>query len=376
VHWHPAITVVAIINVALVVAIILAPIGRRLSADAAARRRRRLRMGTHLDALFQRGEPLALDALHLFGQQASTDRAALDRVVQLVRSGPPYVRLMASWACFRILSRYSDALEQLDEERSPELRAIAVLAAAGGTASSARVSSLVRGALKAQEPPVRRAGLAALTRLDPVPFLEPLIERLSDHVIDIRLAASRLFAASAAGADDLPLCQVLSRIDPPTARTILAWLPPQRPGTCAATASIATDPSRRDRTTAIALLGAGCAASARPVLLTLLGDPDPAVRSAGAAAAAAAARNGYPQPLDHALVDRLIHLLERESHTSVVIPVIDALASSLNPTVPAVLLQRIPASAGPVRERIVEASALFAQLTWAAERRSRSSIGA
>jgi HEAT repeat protein len=361
-------------NVALVAAILLAPLARRLRT--AAKRRRRHRPCTHDEASFQRGDPLVIDALRQVGRQPSTDRAVLDRVVQLMRFGQPYVRLMASWACFRILCRCSDALERLENELSPEVRAIAVLAAASGKASPAPVSSLVRRALSAQEPPVRRAGLAALTRLDPVPFLEPLIERLSDRVIDIRLAASRLFAASAARADDIPLCQILSRIDPPTARTILAWLPPQRPRTCAATASIATDPSRRDRASAIALLGAGCSAINRSTLLALLDDPDPAVRSASAAAAAAAARSGYPQPLDRALVDRLIHLFEREPHTGVMIPVIDALASSLDPTVPAVLLQRIPASSGPVRERIVEASALFAQLRWAADRRSRSSIGA
>jgi hypothetical protein len=355
VHWHPAITVMAIINVALVAAIMLAPAGRRLSA-AAARRRRRLQLGSHLDA----------------------DPASLDRVMYQVRSGTPYARLRAGLACFRILRQRSDAFAQMPliEEWSPEVRAITVLAMAGGTAPSSTVSSLIRGALAAPEALVRRAGLTALSQLDPLPFLEPLIERLSDRVIDIRLAASRVFAAAVGRADGLPLSQVLSTIDPYTARTILAWLPLQRPGTCAAAASVATNPSRRDRTTAIALLGAGCGASTRPVLLALLGDPDPDVRAAGAAAAGAAARNGYPQPLDRALVDRLIHMFQRESHTSVVIPVIDALASSLDPRVPAVLLQQIPASSGPVRERIVEAGAFFAQLTWAAERRSRPSIGA
>jgi HEAT repeat protein len=279
---------------------------------------------------------------------------------------------MATWACFRILSRCTDAFEQLEQDRSPAVRAIAVLAAAA-TPAPDRVSSLVRAALDSPEPTVRRAGVAALARLDAGPFLEALTKRFSDRVIDIRLAAARVFAATAGGADQLPLCQILSRIDAPTARAILSWLPHQGARTCAATASIAADHRRRDRATAIALLGTGCAASAGPVLLTLLADPDPVIRSAAAAAAAAAARSGYPRPLDRAMVDRLLQLLERDSHPSVVIRVIDALASSLDPRVPAALLQRIPASSGPVRERIIEAGALFAQLRWAAERRTRSS---
>jgi hypothetical protein len=120
---------------------------------------------------------------------------------------------------------------------------------------------------------------------------------------------------------------------------------------------------------------AGCVASAAPALATLLGDSDRAVRSATAASIAAAARRGYPHPLHPVLVDRLLQLLECEPHTTVLLAVIDALASSRDPRVPAALLTRIPTASRPIRERIVEAGALFAQLRTSAGRRTESSAG-
>ena len=75
------------------------------------------------------------------------------------------------------------------------------------------------------------------------------------------------------------------------------------------------------------------------------------------------------------LVDRLLQRLAEETVQGIVAEVIDALAHSLDPRVPAAFLGRIPASGGSLRERLVESGALFAHLLQSAQRRGQE-VGA
>lgn len=103
------------------------------------------------------------------------------------------------------------------------------------------------------------------------------------------------------------------------------------------------------------------------LLVERLSDPDSTIRREAAAAAGAVARGGYPQPLDRVVVDQLLRLLEEEQVHGVLVEAIDALAYSLDARTPPALLRRIPSSRGSMRERLIEAGALFAHLAQSAE---------
>jgi hypothetical protein len=75
-----------------------------------------------------------------------------------------------------------------------------------------------------------------------------------------------------------------------------------------------------------------------------------------------AARVGHPGALDQVLVERLTQALRAETHPAVLNHVLDALAHSADRAAPAALLGTIPSASPPLRERLVEAAALFAQL--------------
>lgn len=198
--------------------------------------------------------------------------------------------------------------------------------------------------------------------------LPALVARLSDPVLEVRLAAARVIGRRGPG-DDLALCRMLSGIDQQTSRALLASLSRRDQPLRSEVVAIAADSQAEHRTSAIRMLGTTSDPRARRALALLVDDRDSSVRHEAATAAAASARIGYPRPLDPVLVDRLLQRLAEETVHSIVAEMVDALAYSLDPRVPAAFLRRIPASGGSLRERLVESGALFAHLVQSAERR-------
>jgi hypothetical protein len=165
------------------------------------------------------------------------------------------------------------------------------------------------------------------------------------------------------------LCAILTHLDRQARNALLASLDRRAQPAHPDVLSLATDRRAADRISAIRLLGTTCDVQAQHTLARLLADADPEIRRVTASASAWSARVGYPHSLDAALVDRLLHALEHEQAEPVLKAVIDALAYSLDPRVPAALLRRIPASRDAIREHLVESGALFAHLAQSAERR-------
>lgn len=193
------------------------------------------------------------------------------------------------------------------------------------------------------------------------PDAQTLRQALSDPDANRRLAAARRIGERSIG-DDVALVQVLAGVDEQCGRLIVGSRAAQDGPARAELLSIAAQPDATGRLTAIRLLGAYVDARSRRALVALLADPDSRVRSEGAAALAASARLGYPQPLEPSIVQRLIEMLDGERSPAVIVEAVDALTYSLDQQVPAVLVGMIPSSNGAVRERLIEANAVFAHL--------------
>jgi len=394
--WLPALTLLAAANAILLVAIAVAPIARRLGlrtwkmrhARIVARVRRQLDRpdgGSRVETFLHGADEAAvLEVLGAIGRAPAQYSAALEPVARLVSESAPRVRVSASWACLEILEARPDTQEVLRRDPSPDVRALVVHAATLDRARplSPTARQIVLGAMEDPDPVVRLAAVSGLARATTstahastyADMASALVQRSSDPVPEIRVAAVRLIGCYGVGGD-VALCRMLSGMDPLTSRALLASVSrrdqPPRPEVL----TIATDSHADHRASAIRMLGTTSDPRARRALTLLLGDRDSRVRHESATAAASSARIGYPEPLDPVLVDRLLQRLAEETVQGIVAEVIDALAHSLDPRVPAAFLGRIPASGGSLRERLVESGALFAHLLQSAQRRAQE-VGA
>jgi HEAT repeat protein len=186
-------------------------------------------------------------------------------------------------------------------------------------------------------------------------------QALSDPDANLRLTAARRMGEQGIG-DDVALVQVLTGIDEQCGRLIVGSRAAQNGPARAELLSIAARPDAAGRLSAIRLLGAYVDSRSRRALVALLADPDARVRGEAAAALGASARLGYPHPLEPSIVQRLIELLGTERSQAVFLEAVDALTYSLDQQVPSALVGMIPSSNGVVRERLIEANALFAHL--------------
>lgn len=190
---------------------------------------------------------------------------------------------------------------------------------------------------------------------------QTLLRALSDADPNIRLTAARLVGERRIG-DDVALVEVLTTVDEAAGRLLVGSRPAQHGPPPSELLAIAARADERGRVAAIRLLGAYVDSRSRRALAALLADADARIRGEAASALAASTRLGYPNPLEPAIVNRLIEMLGGERSQTVIVEVVDALTYSLDRQVPAALMRLIPSSNGAVRERLIEAGAVFAQL--------------
>jgi len=263
----------------------------------------------------------------------------------------------------RILGESPGGLRLLQQDASAAVRTVVVRAALhAGRLDSSVVTPVMAGALRDPDATVRRAAAAGLRDLDPEPSLYPaLVAAMEDPAAVVRLAAADAIGRGRSRLDPSAMCTLVESADGPARHVFLVALT-QSGGTGDAFVPMAQNPSSPHRLAAIRLLGASRSREVRAALVHLLDESDRMVRAESAAAAAWIARTAYPDPIEPALTDRLLALVERHSSPAIVEPAIEALAHSGDERVPPALLARIPGSPQAIGERLVEAAALFGHL--------------
>lgn len=382
--WHPAITAFLLLDLALLVAIAFATPLRRSIVVARRRRERRLRMraavaltvpswAADLNAASGAVPPPLVSAmLWQAGRDANEHCGVLAELSAKLEVAPPRTRLIAAWAVARIISRCPHvATDRSAGSSANELAQVRALMLTSGAGTAAATEHL-RQALAAENPAVRRAALRAVECTDSsTALMDDLERRVHDRHPDIRLTAARLIGRAATDRDLSRLLRLLVATDAGMQQTLLTAMSRADQPLAVKAIAAAEDPSSADRLSAIAIVGTGSDGRARQAIATLLRDRDPGVRSAAAVAAGRTLRIGWPMkgsalaaadaPRDR-LVDQLLRLVAEESIAAVLHPVVQALACSGDDRAPAALLGRISSASPALRERLIEGSALIAQL--------------
>ncbi len=323
-----------------------------------------------LTLLSQADRREAIEALIAIGRNPVEYAGALVVLPPLVREGDPRVRLAATWACIRLLRACPEAISLIQEDASPAVRTAVVRAAAllsdDTNVVRAETHRALLHAVKDADPEVRRAASAACVRFATVPsFRRDLVEAFGDRPHDLPAVAVAAICAAPLLCDVRSLCATLSETPRKTAHAMLLAMSRLDQSIAAEATPVAFDHQSPLRTAAIRLLGTDQHPRAQEALAALLADTERTVRLEAAGAAAWSARSNYPRRLHRSLVERLIVTLEQDD-SALLEHVIDALAHSGDPSVPAALIARIPVSSGRIRERVIEAGVLFAFLTrWA-----------
>lgn len=241
--------------------------------------------------------------------------------------------------------------------RRRHLRSASVSAAIAGTAF---------GRSGAREDNPSRVLLEAMEARD----LAALVKAMRHSSPTMRFAAAQR-AGLLASAEDAPLlCRALMEIDRPTRRVLLASLSLRDLPAGHEVRATASRPGPA-RVAALRLLGSTSGHQARRVLASALRDPEAATRRVAAAALAASARTGFPRPLEPDIVDAVLRVFEAGPAEPAWPDALDALTYSLDARVPGALLQQIPSSAAPERDRLVEAGAIATRIATSAGGRRR-----
>ena len=312
-------------------------------------------------------EAVVLAALVAIGRAPAASASMLGVVAQLVADAAGRVQLAASWACVRILRAHPHLLIVLHDNPSPAVRMAVVrtlrVLAREDEMAALRFGSLAVRVLGDRDESVRRAAAAIIPFFAPAPEMRSaLVPALTDDGPDVRHAAAAAMGTTSIGVNGSTLCDVLSQVDEDTSRAMLLGLSRLPDNLPRGVAAIATNRAARHRMAAIRLLGAGRSAPGALVLASLLDDSDRNAQIEAARAAAWLARCTYPDRLDRTLADRLLVVLGRERTPALLVPVIDALAHSGDSRVPAAFLGRMADTQDSIRERLVEATALFGHL--------------
>jgi HEAT repeat protein len=331
-------------------------------------------------ALLERNdEQLLIDLLTSIAQSPAQYPSALVVLPRLMNDSRPRVKLLAAWACVRILRTRPETWPLLQGDTSPEVRTAIVRAATLRAGDSAVVPADARDVvLRAASDParqVRLAGTVALSRFRSDRAIQEAAYRaLRDPQLDIRIAAAAAISPAVSAPDAAQIAGILARTDDRTVDALLAHLSTSRESSWTHVVPIAADTRSPYRRAAIRLLGTDVHPRAQAALAGFLEDDDPSIRIESAVASARVARLAFPKRLEQALAQRLLAVLERSSEAPLLLHVVDALACSGHPDVPGALVARIPASAGPIRERLVDASALFDHLSRWVEGRTRHAL--
>ena len=360
--------VIVVVDLLLALAIAATALRTRRSAIRRRLQRRRSRRFERvpprlMELLRSNDDEVLIETLVAAGMHAVDAAPALVPIVEIVRERTGRVQFVAAWAAVRILGESPGGLGLLQQDASAAVRTVVVRAALhAGRLDSSVVTPVMAGALRDPDATVRRAAAAGLRDLDPEPSLYPaLVAAMEDPAAVVRLAAADAIGRGRSRLDPSAMCTLVESADGPARHVFLVALT-QSGGTGDAFVSMAQNPSSPHRLAAIRLLGASRSREVRAALVHLLDESDRTVRAESAAAAAWIARTAYPDPIEPALTDRLLALVERHSSPAIVEPAIEALAHSGDERVPPALLARIPGSPQAIGERLVEAAALFGHL--------------
>jgi HEAT repeat protein len=313
-----------------------------------------------------------LETLVTIGIHSSTYLGALVAVTQLIRDGSERVRLVATWVLVQMIRHRPELVPVLIEDASPLVR----LAVVTGVVTLQRrrrghvpnAGAIILKATGDSETAIRHAAVAALCGASGNRAVrDSLLKVLSSEASPpLRATAARALGTVLADADSVQRLQTLASADVASQRILLAELSRTGHTVDSHLIAVVSNPAAPQRLAAIRLLGSAGGARAEALIAQFLSDPDDQVRSEGAAAAAWIARTAYPAPISGALGTALVNAAEQETTPAVVGHLIEAISYSRDKRAPAALLKRIPVSAGPVKDRLIEAVALYERLNqWA-----------